>query len=237
MADRSMQNAVPPCLKCCANFESVGRMSSRTRGKLMRVDCVGSGRNFAQPSPFQQLIKRCFDLIASFLALMLLSPLVVIVSLLTMLLSRRSMLCRLQFYDFNERPFEVFQFRCSVAGRELNRGTGASWIDQFLDRSSLNEILLLISILRGDMSLVGPRPLSKTSQVVTYRAGMPATYFRGVRPGLVSWAQVKETQHRNSTDDRLRRNIEDDCYYLANRSFWFDLKILFMATFSIRSYS
>ena len=235
MADRSMQNAVPACLECCTNFESVGRMSSRTRGKLMRVDCVGSGRNFAQPSPFQQLIKRCFDLIASFLALFLFSPLVVLVFLLTMLLSRRSILYQLRYYDLNGRPFKVFQFRCSSAGAELNRGPGASWIDHFVDCSSFNELLLLVNVVRGDMSLVGPRPLLESS-VDSYRARSSASYFCDVRPGLVSWAQVKETRRGNSTlDSRLHRNIDDDYYYLANRSFWFDLKILFLAIFPIRT--
>ena len=199
----------------------------------MRINYFGSGRRSGRTSGLHELIKRGFDVICSLLALLFLSPLVVFVFLLTMLVSRQSMLRRVQYYDLNGRPFEVFQFQCSVADTDRNRGQGSSWIDQFLDRSSFNELLLLINVLRGDMSLVGPRPLLQ-SWGAAYRARMPATYLRGVRPGLVSWAQIGETRDKNSANDRLRRNIEHDCYYLANRSFWFDLKILFLAVLSIR---
>jgi lipopolysaccharide/colanic/teichoic acid biosynthesis glycosyltransferase len=167
----------------------------------MQVDSVGSSRGNRQISPFQELIKRGFDLIGSFFALLLLSPLVVLVILLTMLVSRHSLLSRLKYYDFNGQPFELFQIRCSGAGADH----GGSRLDQFVSHSSFNEILLLINVCRGDVSLVGPRPLPK-SWVAAYRARIPPTYLRGVRPGLVSWGQVgRSINARDALQGKIER--------------------------------
>jgi lipopolysaccharide/colanic/teichoic acid biosynthesis glycosyltransferase len=186
-------------------------------------------------SPFQEFIKRGFDVVGAFLALLLVSPLVVFVFLLAKLASRQPVFCQVKYYDLNDETFEAFQFRCS-SGTDGN-SHAASWIEQFLDGSSFNEILLLINVLRGDMSLVGPRPLTKL-WAAAYRARLAPTRLRGLRPGLVSWAAVKERSDEvSSALERLHRNIADDCYYLANRSLWFDLKILILAIFSIRTYS
>ena len=198
------------------------------------VDYIGSGSSVRGTSALQQLIKRCFDLTVSFSILLLFSPLVVFVFLLTKLLSPHSTIYRLHYYDLNGRPFEVFQFRPSIADADRKMGPSVPWIDQFLDRSSFNDILLLINVLWGDMSLVGPRPLSK-SWAVIYQLRLPATYLRGVRPGLVSLGRVREIEDTNSANEKLCRNIDDDFYYLANRSLWFDLKILFLAIFSGRT--
>jgi lipopolysaccharide/colanic/teichoic acid biosynthesis glycosyltransferase len=87
------------------------------------------------------------------------------------------------------------------------------------------------------MSLVGPRPLA-TASGAFYRARVASDHLRNARPGLVSWAQVNEGRDDISNGkDRLHCSIEDDCYYLANRSFRFDMKILFLALFSTGTYA
>jgi lipopolysaccharide/colanic/teichoic acid biosynthesis glycosyltransferase len=114
-----------------------------------------------------------------------------------------------------------------------NTHQGVTRIGQILRCSGIDQIPQLINVIRGDMSFVGLRPFS-TASAAAYRARVAPNHLHNVKPGLVSWAQVKEVAH---TADPSLRDIEDDCYYLENRSLLLDVKILFLALFSRGTYS
>jgi putative colanic acid biosynthesis UDP-glucose lipid carrier transferase len=174
-------------------------------------------------SPFQVFLKRGFDIVGATTGLVLLSPLIALVSLAIKLNSPGPVLSRLTYYDLDDAVFEAFEFRCWSSASEENLSHHVTNTDrditlsgQSLRRSGLDKVPLLINVLRGDMSLVGPRPFEVPSGV-TYRTRIAPALLHNVKPGLISWS-------RDNCGEITR--IEDDCYYLANRSILLDAKIL-----------
>jgi lipopolysaccharide/colanic/teichoic acid biosynthesis glycosyltransferase len=124
-----------------------------------------------------------------------------------------------------ERPFQRTDRRQSFKSVGDPRVTP---LGQFLRRSSLDELPQLINVLRGEMSLVGPRP----EQVEMLRYYRPEHYRRHAAvPGLTGWWQVNgrcERGNRARPEDDLARKLRDDEEYIKNRSFWFDVRILLL---------
>jgi lipopolysaccharide/colanic/teichoic acid biosynthesis glycosyltransferase len=163
-------------------------------------------------------VKRAFDIIAATTGLLLLSPLIILVSLAIKVDSREPVFCRPKYYDLNDRVFAAFEFRCPTSK------PGRTGIGQVLCRSGLDKVPQLVSVLRGDMSVVGPEPFTAALGAI-YRERMGRERLPNVRPGLISWAQVRKARN----DGKFLHRVESDFYYLANRSFLFDMKILALA--------
>jgi len=171
------------------------------------------------------MIKRLFDIVVSLIALILLSP----VLLGTFIVVRRGLgkpaLFRQTRPGKHGMPFELVKFRSMTSERDAE---GNLLPDEFrltplghkLRASSLDELPELWNVLKGDMSLVGPRPL-----LMEYLPRYDTRQYRRheVRPGLTGWAQV---HGRNALPWPQR--LEHDVWYVDNRSFWIDLKILMM---------
>jgi len=181
-------------------------------------------------SPFQEALKRGFDIAGATAGLMLLSPLIALVSLAIKLESSGPVLCRPKYYDLNDAAFGALKFRCSasvfgenVSNPAANGDHDITWIGQILRRAGLDKVPQLINVLRGEMSIVGPQPFAVPMGAI-YRAKIAPACLHNVKPGVVSWAQVLDG--RNDA-----RRIEDDCHYLTNRSFLLDMKILVLALF------
>jgi lipopolysaccharide/colanic/teichoic acid biosynthesis glycosyltransferase len=179
-------------------------------------------------SPIQELFKRGFDIAGATACLMLLSPLIFLVSLAIKLDSAGPVLCRRKYFDLNDAVFEAFEFRCrtSVSGENVSnpsasRDHNITLMGQILRRSGIDKVPQLINVLRGNMSLVGPQPFAAPRGAI-YRTRIALPLLFNVRPGLASWAQVHDG------GDEVTR-IEDDCFYLLNRSFLLDVKILVLA--------
>ncbi|HEY6331941.1 MAG TPA: sugar transferase [Blastocatellia bacterium] len=187
---------------------------------------------------FEEALKRGFDVVGATVGLILLSPLVILVSLAIKLDSRGPVLCRLKYYSLNDTVLDLFEFRSVVsdAGNNITNPVSGhhntTRMDPILRRSGMDKVPQLINVLRGDMSLVGPQPLL-TACSADYRARIDPKLLRNVRPGVVGWAQIHGRANKdNHTSDKVRSRIEDDCYYLANRSFLLDVKILVLALFA-----
>jgi putative colanic acid biosynthesis UDP-glucose lipid carrier transferase len=180
--------------------------------------------------PFQELLKRGFDIVGATACLALLSPLITIVSLAIKLESQGPVLRRRKYYSLNDAAFEAFEFRSTSPGipGDITR------IGQILRLSDLDKIPLLINVLRGDLSLVGPQPLTTPSGTI-YRARIAWNRLRNVRPGIFSWARACERGATVSKSAVFSHRVEDDCYYLTNRSFLLDMKILMLAMLSWRA--
>ncbi len=176
-------------------------------------------------------LKRFFDLLFSLLGLLLLSPLLLIVSLLIKVTSKGTVFFRQERLGLHGRVFKIIKFRTMVMGAE-KKGDGLfvygttdsriTGIGRFLRKTSLDELPQLFNVLIGDMSLVGPRPPVTYFPYKGY-AGYPAWAKKRfeMRPGITGLAQVR-TRTTAPWDDRIRIDNE----YVDTYSLGLDLRIL-----------
>lgn len=171
------------------------------------------------------MIKRLFDIVASLAALLLLSPVIVIVAWQIRRKMGSPVLFRQVRPGLHGRSFEMVKFRTmkdavDAAGNALPDSERLTPFGQFLRSSSLDELPELWNVLKGDMSLVGPRPLLM-EYLPLYS---PEQYRRHEgRPGVTGWAQVNG---RNTLS--WEEKFKLDVWYVDNRSMWLDIKILFL---------
>jgi exopolysaccharide biosynthesis polyprenyl glycosylphosphotransferase len=177
-------------------------------------------------------VKRAFDLAVAGLALLVLSPVMLLVAIAIWLEDRGPVFYRQVRMGLDGKPFEIVKFRSMRVGAE--KDTGAVWaekddprrtrVGRLIRAWSLDELPQLWNVLVGDMSVIGPRP-ERPEFVEQFRAEFPHYMLRHkVRAGMTGWAQVHGW--RGNTSIRMR--IEHDLYYIENWSLLLDLKILFM---------
>jgi lipopolysaccharide/colanic/teichoic acid biosynthesis glycosyltransferase len=169
------------------------------------------------------MYKRLFDIVTSALILLIASPLLVSITIAIRLIMGRPVLFRQVRPGYREKPFTIYKFRTmrhatDSEGRILPDGERLHSFGMFLRKSSLDELPELWNVLRGEMSLVGPRPLL-TQYLPFYNVEERVRFT--VRPGITGWAQING-RNEATWDDRLRRDI----WYVRNQSFYLDLKIL-----------
>ena len=176
--------------------------------------------------------KRGFDLLVAAAALLLLSPVMLLVAVSIWMEDRGPVLYRQVRMGLDGKSFDIFKFRSMRVGAEADGG--ARWaerddprrtrVGRLIRAWSLDELPQLFNVLLGDMSVVGPRP-ERPQFVEQFRAEFPHYMLRHkVRAGITGWAQVHGW--RGNTSIRMR--IEHDLYYIENWSLMLDLKILFM---------
>jgi Undecaprenyl-phosphate glucose phosphotransferase len=175
------------------------------------------------------LMKRAFDLILSSIFLVLLSPLLVGVALAVKLTSRGPVLFRQERVGLDGRPFAMLKFRTMRGDAESDGPRFAEPSDPrvtrvgaFLRRTSLDELPQLINVLRGEMSLVGPRP-ERPVFIDRFRQHIPRYQLRHmVKAGMTGWAQIHGLRGNTSIEKR----VEYDLYYIEHWSLLLDLQIL-----------
>jgi exopolysaccharide biosynthesis polyprenyl glycosylphosphotransferase len=180
---------------------------------------------------WSRFVKRAFDLVVAAAALVVFSPVMLIVAIAIWLEDRRPIFYRQIRMGLDGKPFAIVKFRSMRVGAE----TGAAvWtekddprrtrVGRFIRAWSLDELPQLWNVLVGDMSVIGPRP-ERPEFVEQFRAEFPHYMLRHkVRAGMTGWAQVHGW--RGNTSIRMR--IEHDLYYIENWSLLLDIKILFM---------
>ncbi len=188
-------------------------------------------------SPFygvDGLLKRGFDLLFATIVLLLLSPLMLLVALLIKLTSPGPVIYRQKRYGLNGQRFWVYKFRSMLVGEEAERDelqvsrndSRITPLGRFLRRTSLDELPQFFNVLRGEMSVVGPRPHS-VAHNERYRKAVKRYMVRHkVRPGLTGWAQVHGLRGEVAQLDRMEERIRYDLEYIRNWSPWFDIKII-----------
>ncbi len=174
-----------------------------------------------------RLIKRLIDLVASFFALLITAPLMLLIALAIKIDDRGPVLfCQERVGRSGER-FKIYKFRTMVVNA-AQMGAGVfveeddpriTRVGKFLRHTSLDELPQLINIFKGEMSLVGPRP-TLAYQVENYDQRQRGRLT--VRPGVTGWAQVKGRSVLTWPE-----RIEYDLWYIDNWSLWLDLKIMF----------
>lgn len=176
------------------------------------------------------IIKRSFDIVVSVILLSLSFPFFFFIALLIKLGSKGPVYYRQERIGIDGRNFLMLKFRSMKT--EAESESGPVWakendprqtpIGSFLRRTSLDELPQLINVLKGEMSLVGPRP-ERQYFVDKFKSLVPKYLDRHrVKTGMTGWAQVNGLRGNTSLEDRIRY----DMYYIENWSLWFDIKIL-----------
>jgi len=203
------------------------------RGGLDEID--GLPIVSLQESPlygWDSVFKRTFDLILGTVVLVMISSIMLIISLLIKLTSQGSILYKQERVGFDGRLFQMFKFR--TMKKDAENETGPIWagendprrtkVGAFLRKTSLDELPQLFNVLKGEMSLVGPRP-ERPNFVEEFKNRIPLYMLRHkIKAGMTGWAQVNGWRGNTSIEKR----IEHDLYYIENWSIAFDLRILFM---------
>ena len=212
--------------------------------RLSRLSAVTALSLTAPPlGPMQSFAKRSFDVIIASLALVLFSPLFLVIALAIRLTSPGPIFFRQRRRGYNSKEFRIWKFRTMTtlddgvlieqARREDTRFT---WIGRHLRRTNLDELPQLINVVRGEMSLVGPRPHALAHDV--YYEERIASYPRrlNVKPGITGWAQVNGFRGPTEADDAMRARVEYDLYYIDNWSILFDFYILALTVLSPKAF-
>jgi lipopolysaccharide/colanic/teichoic acid biosynthesis glycosyltransferase len=170
-------------------------------------------------------MKRVFDLIAIFFGLLFILPVIVVVAILVQFKIGTPIIFSQQRLGLNNHVFSMIKFRtmtneCDSNGNLLPDNVRLTKFGKFLRSISLDELPSLWSVLKGDMSLVGPRPL-----LLEYLPLYSEIQSRRheVRPGITGWAQVNG---RNKIS--WEKKFDMDVWYVENQSFWLDIKILLL---------
>jgi sugar transferase EpsL len=176
------------------------------------------------------LSKRVFDLLVTIPGLVIILPLLLIISLLVWIFLGTPILFLQQRPGYKGRPFITYKFRTMTDrygpdGKLLPDAERLTPFGRFLRSTSLDDLPQLWNVLRGEMSLVGPRPL-----LMSYLERYTPEQMRrhDVLPGITGWAQI----HGRNTldwDEKFRR----DLWYVDHRSFWLDIKIVFLTPWKV----
>lgn len=191
-----------------------------------------------QQTPLQgnaRLLKALEDRVLAALILLLISPVMLAIALAVKMSSPGPVFYRQERMSWNNKTFQMLKFRSMPIDAE--KSSGAVWaragenratqVGSFLRKTSLDELPQFLNVLRGEMSIVGPRP-ERPVFVHQFKHEIPAYMKKHmVKAGITGWAQINGW--RGSTD--LHKRIEADLFYIENWSFWFDIKIVLLTLF------
>lgn len=178
------------------------------------------------------VVKRAMDVVLSLVALVVLSPLLFFLGAMIKLTSPGPVFYRQERCGLNGRTFAMLKFRSMRIDAEKESGAvwackddpRRTWFGAFLRKTSLDELPQLLNVLRGDMSLVGPRP-ERPVFIRQFSKTIPNYMARhSVKAGMTGWAQVHGWRGNTS----LRKRLQYDLYYITHWNPWLDLRILWM---------
>lgn len=185
---------------------------------------------------FNALIKRCMDIAGSLAGILVASPVMLVLCILIKLTSKGPLIYKQERVGLHNKTFWMYKFRSMEVQPEeeekkawtVKNDPRVTGIGKFMRKTSLDELPQLFNILKGNMSLVGPRP-ERPFFVEKFQEEIPRYMVKHqVRPGLTGWAQVNG--YRGNTS--IRKRIDYDLYYIENWSIGLDIKILIMTFFT-----
>ena len=191
------------------------------------------------------VMKWLFDKIVGSLALLLLSPLLLLTALAVKLDSRGQVLFKQKRYGFNNDLIEVYKFRSmytdqsdATAARLVTKGDPrVTRVGRIIRKTSLDELPQLFNVVfKGNLSLVGPRPHAVNAKAETRRYDEAVDgYFarHRVKPGITGWAQINGWRGETDTQEKIQKRVEHDLYYIENWSVLLDLSILLRTPFAL----
>ena len=223
---------LPVNVNLCPDLSDLLPIAPRKLTVLQQTYMIGV---FERPlSGWSAVLKRAEDVVLSALLLAFFGPLMLLLALLIRLDSRGPALFRQQRFGFNNNPITVLKFRTMRADAANDRAVPQARRDdpritrigRFLRRTSLDELPQLINVLKGDMSLIGPRPHAIAHN--EYYAELIDGYLRRhrVKPGITGWGQVNGWRGETATVEAMLERVKHDLFYIENWSLRFDLLIL-----------
>jgi Undecaprenyl-phosphate glucose phosphotransferase len=185
------------------------------------------------------LLKRVQDLVVGLLALIALAPAMLLTAIAVKLDSPGPVFFRQRRHGFNNEEILVWKFRSmradradATAAKQVSVGDDrVTRVGRFIRRTSLDELPQILNVLKGEMSLVGPRPHAVGMRTgATESAKLVATYAHRhrMKPGMTGWAAIKGSRGPVDTPDLVRRRVALDVEYIESQSFWLDLYIMVM---------
>jgi putative colanic acid biosynthesis UDP-glucose lipid carrier transferase len=192
-------------------------------------------------------LKRVEDIVLGTIILLIVMLPMAVVAVLVKLSSPGNVFFSQRRYGLNGRPIHVLKFRTMTVtedGDDVRQATqgddrftklGNFPLGAFLRRTSLDELPQFFNVLRGDMSIVGPRPHAIKHNEL-YRSKIHGYMLRHkVKPGITGWAQVNGWRGETDTDEKMARRIEHDLAYIRNWRLWWDIEIIFLTIFGRKS--
>lgn len=182
------------------------------------------------------MVKRAMDIVGSLFGIILTSPIMILSAILVKLSSPGPIIFKQERVGLHNKPFYMYKFRSmelqspkeEKKAWTVKNDPRVTGVGKILRRTSLDELPQLFNILKGDMSLVGPRP-ERPLFVEKFKEEIPRYMVKHqVRPGLTGWAQVNGLRG----DTSIRKRIEYDIYYIENWTLGFDIKIILMTFFT-----
>lgn len=220
MADTTQRSFAAP-----AGFAEPFRLRERWGARGLAYRCA--------VKPLGGWPKRAFDIVVASLALILLAPALVLIAGLIRLETRGPAIFKQRRAGFRGRVFRIYKFRTMTTaedGRELvqakrgdSRITRLGWL---LRRTSIDELPQLVNVLKGDMSLVGPRPHAILHEHCFRRFDSAYMLRRMARPGITGLAQTSGARGETESEEKVAQRIALDLAYIRRWSLWLDVLIL-----------
>ncbi|MCO5158946.1 MAG: undecaprenyl-phosphate glucose phosphotransferase [Aquamicrobium sp.] len=188
---------------------------------------------------WDSVAKRAFDIVFSLLGIVVFSPVMLATALAVKLDSKGPALFKQKRLGFNNETIEVYKFRSmyvdqsdQAAAKLVTKGDPrVTRVGRFIRKASLDELPQFFNVLKGDLSLVGPRPhaAAAKAQDRLYHEVVDGYFARHrVKPGVTGWAQINGWRGETDSDTKILMRTEFDLAYIENWSLWLDLKILFL---------
>ena len=192
-------------------------------------------RHVPLTNTFNMMVKRIMDICGAVICLIFFSPLMLLTAILIKTTSKGPLIFKQERVGLHNKPFQMYKFRSMEQQTEEDEKKGWTVKDdpritpvgKIIRRTSIDEFPQLFNVLKGDMSLVGPRP-ERPQFVEKFREEIPRYMVKHqVRPGMTGWAQVNGLRGNTS----IKKRIDHDLYYIENWTVGLDIKILIMTVF------
>ena len=192
-------------------------------------------RHVPLTNTFNMMVKRIMDICGSVICLIIFSPLMLVTAILVKTTSKGPLIFKQERVGLHNKPFQMYKFRSMEQQTEEDEKKGwtvkndprITRVGKIIRKTSIDEFPQLFNVLKGDMSLVGPRP-ERPQFVEKFREEIPRYMVKHqVRPGMTGWAQVNGLRGNTS----IKKRIDHDLYYIVNWTVGLDIKILIMTVF------
>ncbi|ASM14986.1 undecaprenyl-phosphate glucose phosphotransferase [Serratia marcescens] len=189
-------------------------------------------------SGINQVIKRIEDIVLSIFILLFISPVLLLIACMVKFTSTGPVIFKQRRYGMDGKAIEVWKFRSMTVMEDGDKvvqakkgDTRLTPVGAFLRRTSLDELPQFVNVLKGDMSIVGPRPHA-VAHNEQYRKLINGYMLRHkMKPGITGWAQINGWRGETDTLEKMQKRVEFDLDYIRNWSVWLDVKIVFLTIF------
>jgi lipopolysaccharide/colanic/teichoic acid biosynthesis glycosyltransferase len=185
--------------------------------------------------------KQLFDVIVAASGLVLFSPIYLLSSLAIILDSRGPIVLSHVRHAYGDKIFRVYKFRSTTmpysAPEASRHGSRLTRVGRILRLSGIDGLPQLINVLRGEMSIVGPRPYTTPPGAIFEERIARISWLRDIKPGLTGWAQVHGYGDKGNSFEMMRRRMEYDLFYVEHWSFLLDMKIILMTLCAKKTYT